>query len=933
MTNVTKAVPVRARSVAGVLAVALGTTACGAGEGEGLSTPPSCMATPLPLQNARSFALGETLYLPRLSGAGCPSAAAWEVSSAPPDSRNRVYIDGAPEPRFTPDRPGTYRFHVPSVPSIVFELDVVARGPRERFRNHYLPALYGAAQVEDEIWTANGPTYTVTRARPSRSSGRWDVAQEIAVGSWPAAIAWRAPLTTVLVAQRGADTIGFVDRERGVLEDALWVGDEPTGLALSPDATKLYVSLPTMRQVAVVDVQARTVAARVEVGFDPRALALTPDGDRLFVASYRAGNREKDLKGTYGPGDGEALWVVDTRSLSVVDRVTSLSAVHRAIAVSDDATELYVAATDGDPIPSQGDATAKSFIHEAIVLGIDVAGIGSSGPLRRADLTRQPGSGGPVVSPAALLPRGDTLWVSAESSGLVLALDRQTLAEKTRTAVGAGARQLLPLADGSLAVHCTQSSELWFVDAGGQAIGAIGLVGEDGRPPPIALGEQVFTRPGGNFGTNHACASCHTETANDGMVWRFGTGLWDNVRPLQLLSATSPVGWAAYVSNTQVFGYTGPSSIVSRPVTPEEAEGMDLFLASLIGAPRATGRTRLDGSYTEAALRGKALFESKARCATCHTPPLYTSREMAPVGKSGVPADVPSLLGVYRHAAFFVKGGARRLEQAVEVAADFVGVPLTAAEKQDIVDFLYQLTPKGGAPLGIWPDIDSAEAVETTVEPWVAFADPVDATLPGATAAATATPFVKLETEAGVAVAGHVEVDGWRIRFIPDAPLAEGAAYVFRVLAGLPFQSGGALEAERRSRFQVGARPVGTWPATALMQVQLSFPPGSPPTPVPLLLRSTPSSSPSEPLSVVVAPTVFGNQQRQPAWVRLDGDRMLMAPLALPVTPTATANASRLIGRVTNAEGGIIRKVEGTLRLSGPSIDVPDVPFTIEAMP
>ena len=933
MTNVAKAFPVRTLVGAGVCVVAIGATSCGTGDvNEGLS-PPSCVAIPLPLQNPRSVDVGDTFYLPRLSGAGCPSSAAWEVSAAPPDSQNRVYMEGAPEPRFTPDRAGTYRFHVPSAPGAAFELHVALRGARERFRNHYLPALYGAAHVGDEIWTANGPTYSVTRVRPAARSGRWEVAQEIPVGSWPAAIAWKAPLEDVLIAQRGADTIGFVDRERGVLEDALWVGDEPTGLLLSPDATKLYVSLPTMRQIAVVDVQARTVAARVDVGFDPRALALTPDGDRLFVASYRAGNREKDLKGTYRPGDGEALWVVDTRSLKVVDRVTSLSAVHRAIAVSDDGTELYVAATDGDPIPSQGDATAKPFIHEAIVLGIDAASVGSAGPLRRADLTRQPGSGGPAVSPAAVLPHGDTLWVSAESSGLVLALDRQTLAEKARTAVGAGARQLLPLADGSLAVHCTQSNELWFVDAGGQSTGAIGLVNEDGRPPPIALGEHVFTRPGGNFGTNHGCASCHTETANDGMVWRFGTGLWDNVRPLQLLSATTPVGWAAYVSNTQVFAYSGPTSIVSRPVAPEEAEGMDLFLASLIGAPRATGRTRLDGSYTEAALRGKALFESKAQCATCHTPPLYTSREVAPVGKSGVAADVPSLLGVYRHAAFFVKGGVRRLEQAVEVAADFVGVSLTAAEKQDIVEFLYQLTPKGGAPLGIWPDIDSAEGVETTVAPWVAFADPVDATLPGASAAATATPYVKLETEAGVEVAGHVEVDGWRVRFIPDAPLAEGAAYVFRVLAGLPFQSGGALEAERRSRFQVAARPVGTWPATALMQVQLSFQPGSPPTPVPLVLRATPSTLPSEPLSVVVAPTVFGNQQRQSAWVRLDGDRVLMAPLALPVSPTAAANASRLIGRVTNAEGGMIRKVEGTLRLSGPSIDVPDVPFTVEAMP
>jgi len=916
--------------VASSLVLSMAALACG--NNEGVSTPESCVSTPLPLQNARSFTMGETFYLPRLSGPSCPGAAAWEVSSAPLESRNRVYMDGAPEPRFTPDRPGTYHFRVPAVSGIDLELNVVSRGPRERFRNHYLPALYGAARVGDEIWTANGATYTVTRVRRTESGERWAASQEIPVGAWPGAIAWRAPLPYVLVAQRGADTIAFVDRERGVIEDALWVGDEPTGLALSPDATKLYVSLPTMRQVAVIDVTARSVVARIAVGFDPRALALSADGERLYVASYRAGNREKDLKGTYGPTDGQALWVVDTRTSEVVDTVASLSAVHRAIALSADERELYVAATDGDPIPSQGDSSAKPFVHEAIVLGV-ASGVSKSGTLRRADLTRQAGSGGPAVSPAAIVPLGDTVWLSAESSGIVVALDRQTLAEKGRVTVGAGARQLLALDDGTIAVHCTQSNELWFLDSDARALGSVGLVTEDGRSPALALGEHVFTRPGGNFGVNHACASCHTEAANDGMVWRFGSGLWDNVRPLQLLSATTPVGWVGYVSNTQVFGYTGPSSIVSRPVTPEEAEGMDGFLASLLGAPRATGRTRLDGSYTDAALRGQALFESKALCASCHKPPLYTSRELVPVGKSGVPADVPTLLGVYRHAAFFVKGGARTLESAVDIAAQFVGVPLTASEKADLVEFLYQLTPKGGAPLGMWPDIDSAEGVEPTVNPWVEFADPVDGSRPGMSAATAATPFVKLETADGHDVAGRVEVDGWRVRFIPDVPLARGSVYFFRVLAGLPFQSGGELGAERRTRFQTAALPAATWPATAQMQVNLSFPPGSPPTPVPLLLREAPSTTPADPLRVVIAPMALATQQRQPAWVRTDGDRVMVAPFALPVTPTAVANVSSVTGRITSAEGGVIRRVEGTLRLSGPAIDVPGVPFTIDAMP
>jgi YVTN family beta-propeller protein len=910
---------------AAAVAVATSALSCGSSTS---SLSQDCVGAPLPLQNARSFTLGETFYLPRLSSDACPSNAAWEVSAAPAGSSNRVYMTGAPEPRFTPDVPGQYQFRVIGGDA-TFDLQVVARPPRERFRNHYLPALYGAARVADEVWTANGATYSVSRVRRG-DDGRWQPAQEIPVAAWPGAVAWRDPLAFVLVAHRGADTVGFVSRERGVLEDALWVGDEPTALTLSPDGAKLYVALPTMRQIAVVDTAQRAVVARVAVGADPRALALSADGQKLYVASYRAGNREKDLKGTYGPGDGDSLWVVDTSSLTVVDTVGTLAALHRGISLSEDGTELYVAASDGDPIPSQGDLTAKPFVHEAIVLGVDGTGVADGAPLRRTDLTRQEGSGGPAVGPASIMAQGDKLWVSAESSGIVVALDRATLAERGRVTVGAAARQLLALDDGTVVVHCTGSNELWFLRSLDAPPEVVQVVREDGRPAPIAIGEDVFNRPGSAFGVNHGCASCHTEAENDGMVWRFGTNLWDNVRPLQLLSATTPVGWAAYVSNTQVFSYSGPASIIRRPVSPEEAEGMDRFLSSLIGAPRATGRTRLDGSYTEAALRGKAIFEGKAVCSSCHKAPLYTNREMVPLGKSGQPADVPTLLGVYRHAAFFVKAGARTLETAVDVAVNYVGVTLTDAEKADLVEFLYQLTPKEGAPLGIWPDIDNAEGVEPSVNPWVEFADPVDGTS-GLAAAEAAKPYLKLEKLEGGEVPGRVEVDGWRVRFVPTEPLTPGAGYVFRVLAGLPFQSGGALTAERRTRFQVAATPMGAWPENAQITVMLTGP-GGMATAMPIALQKAPAADPADPTTVVMVPGIFATQQRQTAWVRLDGDKVTMAPFAIPVSPTAVGNAGDVVGKVTSVEGGIVRRIEGTLRLSGPSINTPGIPFTIDAM-
>ncbi|MET0404790.1 MAG: YncE family protein, partial [Cystobacter sp.] len=565
---------------------------------------PLCSEALLPLQNPRSHTLGETFYLPRLQqNAQCPSSLEWRVVSAPEGSQNTAHTRGSPEPRFTPDVPGDYVLRLGELRTSEVPLHVVARAPAERFRNHYLTPLSGVVRVGEELWTANGAAYTVSRLTKGTGT-QWSRLGEVPVGAWPSALAWREPLPYVLVAQRGGDTVGFIDRARGVLVDSLWVGDEPSGLALSPDAQRLYVSLATQRRVAVVDLTVREVVAQVEVGFDPRALALSPDGRRLFVASYRSGNRGKDTRGVYGPADDQDISVVDTASLKTIATVDAVSADLRALALSEDGGELYVAATDGDPEPSQADAAAKPFVHEVVVVDADAE---APVVLRRADLTRQAGSGGPVVNPAGVLAVGDTLWVSSESSDLVVALDRNTLAEKARVTVGPGARQLVALDDaGTVAVHCFQSFELWVLRADGTVLQTVKLA-EDPRPADVALGERVFTRPGGSFAANHSCSSCHVETQNDGMVWRFGPSIWHNVRPLQLLNATTPLEWGAYVSSAENFGYQGPASIVSRPASPEEALGLQAFLGSLLGAPRATGHTRLDGSYTEAALRGQAL--------------------------------------------------------------------------------------------------------------------------------------------------------------------------------------------------------------------------------------------------------------------------------------------------------------------------------------
>lgn len=895
---------------------------------DGLPPPPGgCFEAPLPLQNARRHTLGDTFYLPRpLAAAGCPAATRWTVLTAPAASRSQVYGSGAPQPRFTPDAVGTYVFGLAGIAGSEQRLEVVARTPAERFANHYLTPLYGLARVGQELWTANGAAYTVTRLVADGTGFR--VAAELAVGAWPAAITGSEALPYVLVAQRGADSIGFIDRQRGVLEDALWVGDEPTGLALSPDNRLLYVSLATERQVVVVDVAARQVQERITVGFDPRALSLSSDGKRLYVASYRSANLQDGPLGSRKVEDDQDIWIIDTSSRKIEKTIYSVAADLRALTLSADDSELYVAATDGDTLPPQNEAGAKPFVHQAVVISAQPQAADYGQVRRRADLTRQASAAGqPFVHPAGILARGDALWLSAEASDQLLILDRATLAERRRVSVCQGPRQLVGLADGGVAVHCFQSFAVAIVAADGTLRQTVS-VSADPRPAALSLGEKIFTHPGGGFAENHSCSGCHVETQNDGMVWRFGPRIWHNVRPLQLLQATTPLEWGAYVSSADNFGFQGPASIIGKPVNTSEAEGLAAFLGSLLGAPRATGETRLDGSYSAAGLRGQQIFEKKLPCASCHTPPLYTNRAFVARGKSGEPADVPSLLGVYRHGVYMVNGRARSLEAAVDVALAYVGATLGPDERDDLLSFLRQLTPKGAAPLAIWPDIDSSRGVLPDVTPWVAFSEPLDDSDAQLSPETQAGQYLTLSSESGARVDSSPRIDGLRLVLQPRQPLVAGARYRFCALPGLRFRSGGGLAVERCSEFTVAQPAKATLPSALTLSVQLPAMGGPPPPPIPFAL----DVEAPEPGSLRVLLTL-GPNQKQRLWARIDGETFYLQPFALPLPGRGVADAANVVGRISSqAEvGGVqqVTRIDGTLRLGAPGLTVPGIAFAV----
>ncbi|WP_353943895.1 hypothetical protein ABII15_21215 [Streptomyces sp. HUAS MG91] len=149
------------------------------------------------------------------------------------------------------------------------------------------------------------------------------------------------PAGTLLVADFGADTVSFVDPDKGVT-DTVTVGRAPYGLVVGDDG-RAWVA--TAEGVAVVDTATRERVARVPyatkhlgpvTGGEYRGggtgIALAPDGRHVYV-------------GVNVPDGNGTLETVDTRTL----RVTDTAGVGRRpfdVDVSRDGREVY--ATDHD---------------------------------------------------------------------------------------------------------------------------------------------------------------------------------------------------------------------------------------------------------------------------------------------------------------------------------------------------------------------------------------------------------------------------------------------------------------------------------------------------------------------------------------------------------------------------------------------------------
>jgi len=542
------------------------------------------------------------------------------------------------------------------------------------------------------------------------------VAREVPLKGQPTGVAWSADGKTVYVAERDAGTVAEVDAAAGKVARRFGVGPRPMGVALAPKQGLLVACNTVTDDVSLVDLASGKEQKRIRLLHQPFFAAVTPDESMAVVGNLLP------LGSAADPQTAASVSLVDLGAMACVGHVKMPggSTALRGIAVTPDGRWAYAVHTVGrTTLPTT--QLERGWVNTNAMSVIDLKAKAHHATLLLDRLSE--GAADPWG--VALARDGQTIWITlsgvhqvarVDLAGLHLLLAGQPLPKGQggpsgyipdiwseirkdpakradlvndlaalygaglvrRTPVGAkGPRGIDISPDGkTLAVAVYFAGEVVLTDPATGRVSARIPVGKQPEPDEIRLGERHFHDATMCFQHWLSCATCHPEEARaDGMNWDLlndGLGNPKNARSLILSHATPPVMSRSVRPKMEVAVAAGFHHIQFYQAGDEAIDAVSTYLRSL--KPEPSPHRKADGGLTDAARRGKELFEGKAGCAACHPAPLFTDREAYDVGTAyeldrsktfDGKFDTPTLLECYRTAPYLHSGKAVTLKDVL----------------------------------------------------------------------------------------------------------------------------------------------------------------------------------------------------------------------------------------------------------------------------
>ena len=512
------------------------------------------------------------------------------------------------------------------------------------------PPIALQGQPEGLAWSADSSRLFVAEtgafhiAEINPANG--EITRRIPTGRYPAGLALSTPRQLLLACDRGRDLLQVIDLTSGKTLASLPTGRQPTQVALCPQGRLAAVSnlLPATpatdpqhaSEVTLVDLETlkATASIRLPAGStNPRHLTIHPDGKTAFVAHTLGRFQLPTTQLDRGWVNTNAISVLDLPSASLratvlLDLPTDGAADPWGLAISPGGDFLHITLAGTHQLARIDLAKLEKLIAshpKPETLANDLAALHRAGILHRADL--------PVKGPRGLAgsPDGATLAIAGTFSSQVL-------------------------------LHSPTENSTRNIP-----------IGPPATPDAARRGEIAFHDASLCFQRWLSCVSCHPSARADGLNWDLlndGVGNPKNARSMLLSHATPPVMSLGVRADMDTAIRAGFIHIQFTQPTPETLADVSAYLRSLEPAP--SPYLLPDGSLTESALRGKALFHNPAvGCAQCHPAPLFTDLALTDVGTAtsrdaeNATFDTPTLLELWRTPPYLHDGRSATLRQVL----------------------------------------------------------------------------------------------------------------------------------------------------------------------------------------------------------------------------------------------------------------------------
>jgi DNA-binding beta-propeller fold protein YncE len=532
------------------------------------------------------------------------------------------------------------------------------------------------------------------------------VLAEAACGRKPAAIAVSRDGRRAAVANLWAGSVSLFVVGDDSLKPAgeAKVGGFPQGLAFAPDGDRLYAVIGYADEVVEINWKTAAAAHRWAAPHDPRRVVVSADGALVAVDGEQPGRVK--------------LWNAETEKL-VWERSIEDGFNLRGLAFTPDGEALVCAHGVRRDFPVSKGNIEEGWVVDSRLTRFPLKA-DATPPLKQVALDERRRAVGDPCG-AAFDPKGRFLAVAGSGTGELLLFDSDALpwnggdpgdaldpkytrdGKLRRIDLGGRPMTVAFTPDGKQAVVANYLLDaVQVVDAAeGKVVRTVALGGPE-KPSLPRQGEALFYDAKRSHHQWMSCSTCHVDGHTCGLNFdTLNDASYGNPKltpSLRGVSRTGPWTWhgwqddlGAGVEKSYVTTMFGP-----KP-TADETKAVVAFLETLDHPPNPNRGP--DGKPTEAAERGRKVFESKGKCTRCHDGPEFTSERtydvhLEPDGSPYKEWNPPTLRGLWSRGPFLHDGRAKTLDDLLQGphAPEKFGVPaLAPGERRDLIAYLNSL--------------------------------------------------------------------------------------------------------------------------------------------------------------------------------------------------------------------------------------------------